>query len=663
MAIPRVFRLKRNHGTRTPTTIVLLDVECWRTIVSKRTGHERLTFRLGCATRVRLEQGKPTRRGQLRFTEMAEFWDWLESLQSPHRPVYVFGHNLQFDLKQLGFWQRFAAGEYVVGPIEGGGADPRLKGKRSWSGRMILEARPFYMYLMGRRGRVNFVDSFNFWPESLAKLGDKIGHTKGQVDFENVTDAKLFEYCEQDVSILEQAVVGMMTKWAALDSGCWQPTAAAMAMHSYMHLAPSDGTDEHTYPIVFDRREEAFALERSAYYGGHFEAFYVGPIKEWGAVKALKRKWPKGHVEPLESSPIHYLDVHGFYPAMMRDHLFPRRRICLIPEPSLDTLRESVETNGCIAYVTIRSPENTYPRKHEEHQVHGRGRFMTALAGPELARAVRAGDVEQVHALAVYEMAPLFRTWVDHWHGRLRAARADGDLIEAEFCKLILVSLTGKWAQHGTRWEDRPGHWSQQDFGIWYIQEPAPTAQDPDGCTWRVMRSLCGHVQEKVEGIEPIHSFPAISAFITAYGREWMRHVRSLCPPRSVWYQAADALLCDARAAFTIHQHGLIGDKELGKFQVKGVYDDAEIYGINHYRLGDKWTRSGLWGKAIEGKRGQFYAELWQGIDSVLKGDIEAKTDIVRTPLAQQRGVPKGIIGADGWSEPFTWQEYEDPPF
>src|SRR5271165_2310902 len=165
-------RLDRNHTTRLPRKLVFVDTETNRVDLAGDGSRWANTFRLCCATFVRLEDGQSKLRYKKRFSSTADWWLWLESLQNPYTPIWVYAHNLAFDWRILGGWDQLDSGDYTVGPAVIAGRDSSNPKSRPWVGQMVLESTPFYLYLLGKRGRVNFVDSFNYYGRSLKSIGE-----------------------------------------------------------------------------------------------------------------------------------------------------------------------------------------------------------------------------------------------------------------------------------------------------------------------------------------------------------------------------------------------------------------------------------------------------------------------------------------------------------
>lgn len=90
----------------------------------------------------------------------------------------------------------------------------------------------------------------------------------------------------------------------------------------------------------------------------------------------------------------------------------------------------------------------------------------------------------------------------------------------------------------------------------------------------------------------------------------------------------------------------------LGKLRLLGEHSECEIRSQGCYRLDDKWTASGLWGRAEMDYRGAWTAQCWTYND-VFNFDDDGTVYINRVSVNQPRANPKGEMLLDGWVKPF----------
>lgn len=649
---PETRYLQANAGTECPSQLVFFDTETRWKEATRKQPQERHRFRLGCATYLRLEAGKVTREQSIRFKSTEGFWEWLEGLQKPRQVLWAFAHNIAFDLQILKFWERFQNGEYTCGPLEPGPDEARVRGKRAWRGRMVWGASPCFLFLMGRHGRVNLVDSYNYWRSSLASAADLQAEKKGKLPDQRLSDEEWFGYCEQDVRVLRDLVVGALTHWRQLDGGVWQPTGPALALQSFRHQE-LNGTDARpAKKILLSTDPETALLERDSYYGGYFGAFYSGPVFEADDPCPFTVQPGTNELIRRPTGPLWEVDCNGLYPFVMKTHSFPFKRAQRrdgLPPKDLARLFPAMSAT---ARVRINTLAAEYPVRHEDHLLYMVGDYWTTLCGVELHRALKAGHVQDVAECATYRVCRLFERWVAFWHGERMAAREKGDANREGLAKLILSSLYGKFAQKGGGWANVFDEWSQGPWQQWMSDTDTgridPVTKQPI-FEQRHFRDLGGQVQERVVGDDPSHAFPAISAHVAAAAREYMRSVRAILPEKSCFYQGTDSLIVDTRAMERLEEAELLDPLELGHFKFKGPYKDGLIVGANHYRIGDKQVRSGTYGRAEQDIGGAWHARIFEGATSFTSREPDGVVRVTEVELTKHDHYPKGDEQPDGW--------------
>lgn len=635
---PRRFRLKSNAGTEAPSNLLFFDSETHPPEKVGRNGQKALRLRLWCAIAIRLEGDRITRRVCARGTTADEFWSFLGSRCNPRNPLWAWCHNAAADWTWLDVWRELLSRRLTLGPIPRPPAADTGRPRAPWRGRMVLEARPTFMVARRGSSTLKLVDTGNFWPEKLAAIGARFGLDKGKVDFTSVDDETLYTYCLRDCEIIERAVVELLTWWRKENCGVFQMSAPALALQNYRHTAKAKTADGSAVDIIFEPNHPTHKLERRGYYGPRFEAFYEGELR----------------------GPVYKYDRNSCYLAEMEDRPFPRMRVGTPPGMTPAELRRQMTVYGAVAEVLIRSMHDGYPWKPKKHpmQLQPTGTFWTVLCGPELLRALDAGHVHQVGKAVLYSMSHIFRGWARTWHDRKVAAAAAGDAGHQEFCKLIGNSLSGKWGQHGTGWRDRLDMGYEPYNRKW-------VGVDPKTRDSGVFRGVAGVIQQFVSGDEPGHCSPIISAYISAYAREHMRWVMGKLPERSCYYIGSDALVLNADGAGTLHDLGLVSPTELGLFKQDVHGDGGEIVGTLCYRIGQRWTRSGVHGKPQVDKDGKLKSYRWEHMPAVVSRPFDGTVRYQELDWQDPEPRRKGRRGEDGWLTPFRLSldgDYSDFP-
>lgn len=625
--------MKRNEGTEAPSNLVFFDTESYREEDPEKPGEYCLRLRLWAATRVRREGGELTRRRDEWGKDTASFWQFIDDVSDDQHCTWIFAHNLAFDLTQVAFWGKLDDGTFTTKPLyrrpESEGATP----KHSWNGRIVAERHPCFMSVRRGKRTYKFVDTYNYWPKGLEAVAEAIGLKKVPLPKWEADDVEWLERCNQDVAIIEHAVTELIARWTEEDCGVFQMTAASLAMANFRHTCPIRTPDGKSVDIVCEPGSEAHELEREAYYGGRWQCFQVGAVNER----------------------VYHLDVNGLYPFVMMTHHYPRRFAGRQEEMSHATLANKIRCYDCVARVLINSRGETFPVRIGGVQYHAYGKFFTSLCGPELQRALESDSVARIHCVQWYSRAPIFEAWVKKWWARKLAAAGDIDrgAGDYEFSKLILNSLSGKFAQHGRYWTDIPDEIPLDPWGGW------PEMKGPTG-TIVNKRGLGKLTQFLKHDTEPAHSFPLISAMISAYGREYMRSLIATCPEGSVYYQGCDSIICDSRAYRALSLAFMIDPFGLGAMKVVETVPSAYIRCANDYTLGNKRTAAGWAGKLLASGRTDGKVEIWEGMPGLIAGGPKHSVRVTEVPVSE--GVPtyKGIIDSSGRWCPHCLIDSED---
>lgn len=627
-------RMRANKSTETPRHLVFFDTESYSAPIEGMPDKTRLTLRLWVAISLRLEKGKVTRRKIHHGKTAAEFWQTIRQLARSATCLNLFAHNVGHDCTQLLFWEELDAGRFVIKPQPTGKLNAKGEMIYTRAGKLILDGPPTCIVCRDSNGTYKFVDTLNYWRTSLSSLGKSIGLGKRERPSELAPDEEWSEYCLQDCRIIEYAVVTALQRWLNEDCGVWQITGPALALTNFRHTCNVRGDNADEIDIIPLPDHKSHKLERDSYYGGRTTCYFVG--------HAVGTVW--------------HLDCNSLYPFVMSVYSFPRRFVRYQKGMSHDDLRSAMRVYGVVARVFIKSRDSTFPVRIDGEQYHTTGQYWTSLCGPELQRALDDECIYRIGTVQLYSVAPLFAKWVSYWYDRkIKAVRAGHNgLAELEFVKLILCSLSGKWAQRGRIWLDRPDVIPLKRWGGW-------PEKDCDTGAYEKWRGVAGNAQILTDNKEPSHAFPAISAFITSHGREYMLSVIRLCPPGSVYYMATDSLICDARAYDVLERTGYLDQYALGKFKIVGKYSECEILGPNHYRLDGKETASGHMGKLLACERTDGRIDLWERLPTVIADGPRNDTILTSVPVEHMRPDHRGIIDRAGY-----WQPYHltlDPDF
>ncbi len=552
--------LRRNHGTASPGSIVFVDTE---TVPSGQPRYESRQLQkllMGCATYVRLEEGEPTRRKELTFTTPDEFWLWLLNVSQPGRPTWVFAHNIGFDLTVLEFWETLHAGEWRIRDDDFPDVVAKRKARqlKPWRGFYVDSDPPVIISVKHLSGmRVIFVDTMNYWPTSLAKLGKSIGLPKLDMPIAGSDDESITKYCRRDVEIIERSVLGLIEWVKENDYGNFKFTAASQAMAAFRHKF-------YEKAIVLDRPEPVIKLERAGYFGARLEMLYEGEY----------------------DAPVWELDVQAMFPAIMQKENVPRELVSSWLDGGYFTPPPNGPGVFSLAETLVETSTATYPLRTANATIYPHGRYWTVLCGRELQAAFRRGHVCAIGRWAQYRTANLFREFVQHFWDKRQAAKRSGDGLEDQLCKTIMASLYGKFGQLSPQWEAFAANTEGPRWG------QIANIDGPTGKRTRI-RYVGHYIEKQVEPREHKMAFPAISAWITSAARQYMRRLVKTAGARNTLYVVYDALFVNQAGFVNLLNAGEIKHNQIGKLATKHYGETACFSGYNNYTIGDRRVLAG----------------------------------------------------------------------
>lgn len=572
--------------TGTPGVVVFVDCETRDQGGSSSPGHQSHKLWFGIARAGRLEGGRLTRVKELRFEKALTFWSWLHLVKRPQEVTWIFAHNLGFDLSCLGFWGMLESGEFTLtkkrqlSPLGQRRRGPGAPESVTDAGLVLTDDPPSAVLCWHRSGwRLQCLDTMNYFPMGLKRLGEAVGLEKLTMPAADSPQETWDEYCRRDVEIIERAICQLSGWWKRCEMGRWPLTIASGALTAWRELCQT------VVPLLPDAQDQR-DREREAAYGGRLEALWLGR-----SGPAYPRVW--GHRsqqltidDDSPRGPFHLLDATSFYGFILTSELLP----------VATKQRWDAETGGeleleelgadCLASVRICHQTERFPVRTPAGVQFAAGNFDTVLCGSELARAVEVGAVAAVYWANRYELGPLLAQFGQTIWEELQIAKIDGLGAVELACKLLLARLAGKFNQRGHRWESRPQLTPERPWGSWLAV---------DAATGRAVRrrSIGWLLQEQVPAQDPEHAWPAVFAWVTAAGREWLGLWAQVAGPRQVLYLNTDGLIVTDRGRERLEDAGLIRPGELGGLRVVESSHSVEIRGPGSYTIGSRVCHMG----------------------------------------------------------------------
>ena len=596
--------LKREKTLAIPRHLLFFDCETKQEVLENGSIRQRL--KLGWACYYRKGYGRNLDRHEwLYFQDGSSFWQFVSKHTERKRRLWVLARNLVFDFTVVEGWKHLRQMEF------------KLKFFHNAGSTSIISVR-------SKSGSIVFLDIMNWFVESLAKTGERIGIPKLQIDFETCTDEHLKIYCKRDVEI-ELENFKQFIKFLELNNVarlCYTRGSTAMAAYLFRHYHKR---------IYIHNNEQAINLERDSYRGGRTECFYLGELKDEN---------------------YYIVDVNSLYPFVMRNNLYPVKYEKITHKLTPCSLRQCLKAKAVIAKVLIETDEPVYAVRRER-TIFPIGRFWVTLTTPELKYALDHKHILKIEQAVVYEQANIFESYVDRFYSLRQEFKSAGIAEYEELCKKMLNSLYGKFGQKAEVWRKIGKCPNEPDrVEICYIEGSSRT---------RAIRYLLGEVFELEGYEEPFNSFPAIASQVAAYARMYLYELMKQSGEGNYFY-------CDTDSLF-VNETGLqnLGDKLdndcLGGLKVIEQMDSLIIRGLKDYTTASKEVIKGIRKLAIKIGDGVYEQELWPSFKGLLRQrhpDVYAIQTIRKT---LSRKYTKGHVNTDGSISPLLLgDEYDYSP-
>lgn len=657
------------QGTAVPSSLLFFDTETYPVKDTSNPNREHHHLRLWVANALRYDAGKVTREVWQTGHTQDEFWEFVCSRTDRKRPLWLFAHNIGFDLTVTGFWQLLLNEEFeVVQRHKPTGKSKPAAGKPKWSGIAVLNDPPTIVKfrLRGQTNTIVAVDTYNYFRSSLADIGESIGTPKGKMPPYKAPAKVWADYCMQDVKIVRQSVLSLIDLVRQEGMGKFGYTVSAQAMNAYRaRFMPGEA------PILIHGNRSAIQLERESFHSGAVHVWYVGRLCKAG--RSHTHKGPRGKDVPCVAGPAYAFDVQSFYPSLMASLVFPRKLVKIINAPSYTQVLDSVARFGTVARVALDCLPPGFPVTRNGRTFYAAGKIVTTLAGPELERAVAENSVRKVWSIALYETAPLFADYVNTLWKMRQDYAASGNKCFAYLCKLLMNSLYGRFGMKRYKWQDEPAAVPPMPFGYWWEKAA-------DSAEYKCYRALCWmpqlqctaacdqHNCDGKECVNPGHcgknpleyvdSFPLISSYITAYGREELLRLARHAGLENCLYADTDSLHVTAAGAARLESKGLVRTGSLGYLRLTDTIVTAEYRGHKDYTINGKDTVAGIKPDAKRRGRGKYQQTRFQRLASILAGDQLDSVAVEKQLVQRQEYCPLGQIGANGRVETVLLNEW-----
>jgi hypothetical protein len=574
---------RRNHSSAAPSNFLFVDVLRKTSQASGPRKRRYAQADFGVAEALRWEGGKIRRWSATTFYSPEQFWIWFGSRERANTSLWIVGYSIGATMTLLGLWDLVDKGTFRLQPHakgKKGTAKVERETKKQADGLLVDADPPTIILLHGKGFVVHIVDIRNYGNATIEEIASEVGEPLPELPAIAAAQAERETYLEHAVRAVRRYFLALVDWWQKGDYGVWKHTAGGLALAAYRHRFM-------VQPDLIHDCEIALQKERAALVGGQWVLNWAGKVRHW--ISEFSPAPPKsfGRVIPWRYGPVHQMDINGLYPSVMRDNLFPVEFVAFKEAGSFDDVQAWRKRLLLIADVLIDTEEATYPVWAEKERWFAIGKFWTTLCGPELIRAIDCGHVRQIGWIGAYLPGRIFPAFVEHFHAeKLRAAQAE-EKLRAQFAKLMLVSLPGKFGQRAPQWD--------------FVDDVNPLKRwgtlpyvDADTGEVTQRRYIAGYTQIENALEEGKESNPAIEAFVNCYGREKMRMLREFVGQPHWIYQACDSLFVDDAGREKLLPYMESYPGELGKFRLVRSIGRAEFRGPNDYTADGEKTIAGI---------------------------------------------------------------------
>lgn len=591
--------IRKNHNFFYPSNILYLDTE---TEIIDAEVYQEHWFKLAwsCHVEKRPERKKDTETW-LYFDKPWPMCDKIESLCRNNRPLWLFSHNLYFDLQVMCFFEYF--------PLHG------------WTLDFIYDKGLSYIIVIRKdKLTIKGVSTTNFFDVSLEKLGELLGYPKGKVDFSTVSMEELSAYCRRDVEILKRIMEDYMSFLKTNDLGKFSMTRASQSFAAYRHRFM-------THKIFTHHEERIVALEKDAYVGGRVECFYIGRLK---------------------GRPIVSLDVNSMYPFVMKQFHFPYRFDAYYENLPLKYLPEILSDRCAVAEVLIETPDPHFALKRNGKLIFPVGRFRTFLCTRGLHFAQARGYVKSVIEIAVYRQAGLFSEYVDFFAALKERYEKEGNLVYRRFVKYFMNSLYGKFGQFRPVLDWFFHYGEPETFRNPFIDE----VTGESGMEYKLFNKVFRETGKEIGN----NSLVAIAAHITEDARMILDRLMSGIGREKILYCDTDGLKIFKRDMVKVKHK--IHPSKLGSLKIEEECDDLEIVGPKSYIVKDRKVLKGVPKRAEQIGLLDFRYVTFQRQATHLRKNIVDHFEARRIEKHINNTYDKGVVTGTGRVRPFRLREF-----
>jgi hypothetical protein len=486
------------------------------------------SFDLGCTCFSRYEANKGF---------VSDVWfDWhntkklneyIQSLAVDKTSLYLFGHNIFFDLQVSDFFHYFT--------------------KWGWILEFLYDKGTTYILIISKGNcRIKCISTTNYFPVPLAVLGKFLGIPKLKVVFGNCLRSELLRYCRNDTFIIRKAIEYYIKFIDLHDLGRFSLSRAAQSLNAYRYRFMDKAIYLHKDKIVQD-------LEMQAYSGGRVESRFLGTLPKDDYVS---------------------LDINSMYPYVMKKYKMPVKLLDYKTYLDIDDIPVILKHFTAVASVTISTDEPAYAVKYKGKLVFPTGNFKTYLCSAGLAYAYKHNHLRSVDEIAIYQKAFIFKRYVDYFMKlKEKYSKQNNDFMK-QVSKYFLLYLYGKFAQQ----KDIVTEQSDITYDGYYREETF----DLVTLKTEVITKLFNKKWSTFGREATNNCFTAIAAHVTEYARFRLYELMQIVGLNKVIYCDTDSLKLRQIDAKPLAAY--LDNHKLGMLKVEETFKQFTINGAKNYQ-------------------------------------------------------------------------------
>ena len=429
---------------------------------------------------------------------------WLDARCKGRKAVWLYAHNLNFDLCTTALPVTLTARGWTVGDFSVRSSAPWM---RLGNGRTVLTV----------------CDSWSWLPEALESTAALYGLRKAPLPDDDADDQAWWDRVDTDVRLLARAVLDLMAWWDREQLGRWTISGPSSGWNAWRHR-------ETPWRLLVEPDPAVLAHDRLAIRGGRREAQRAGDLGQDGW---LEVDFANAHATVCASLPLPHARGGVF------DHL------------PLDHAALASDRWGVLARVTVTTAEPRYPLRWRDATWYPVGTFTTHLAGPEISWAAERGDLVAIGPGRFHRLGWHLAEWGE-WVLDVASGRApDTPRVAQVVAKGWGRTVPGKFASRSQRMEP----WGKAWGGEWEYLD----GWDHQAQAHAAVVSICGQRWQVTYDTEGENTYPAVLAWVESHTRARLgRFLDWLGPTR--WVQCdTDGVILDLSEAYDLVRawHGL----------------------------------------------------------------------------------------------------------